>query len=255
MDEQWMQRIVANMNSPTAPLDETSFPTVEDEYGRTIDPTATIEFSPLDSRPDGSSIFSVPGGPSHTRNTTVQDLLEYFYAAGLRGRVTIAGGPGPHARAKGERVEKAKQYPTTDCQICEAILALEEKAKGFSLLEFRHAGLAGCSTCSTISKGVEHFAGLIVGQFEAWETFIMQEAIGDSQLLGETSTIDVSVYRDARLATSFKLLARGGQPACPWQTLILMHYRFDSRTNSLGHGYVLALDGRVCNGLAQNLHP
>jgi hypothetical protein len=209
-----MQRFGALINSPTAPRDETSFPTAEDEYGCTMDPTTVTGFGQMDSRPDETSIFSAPGGPSHIRNFTVQDTLETLYAAGLRGRVTfIIVGSNPPAKAKGERAEKAKQYPPTDCQVCKAVLALEEKSKGFSLLEFRHAGLAGCSTCSAINKGVEHFANLIVKQFEACETFVRQEAIDDSQLLGETSTIGVSVYRDTHLTTSFKLLARGGQPA------------------------------------------
>lgn len=121
-----------------------------------------------------------------------------LYKLGFRGQAIFSTQAGPHplARSKTERISRAKKYPITECKICTALIAGEEKMNGYRLLELKHAGLFGCSTCFVLYRGITSFARKLGLKYEDWESEVGQETLKDSKLLSESTSIQVSFSLD-----------------------------------------------------------
>ena len=140
----------------------------------------------------------------------MHQYLEELFAAGFRGRMVFDNlGPHPQAQDYLERAAEARLHPPTDCQICAAILGMQEKLGGFSLLEFRHAGLAGCDACSALYRSVDHFARLLVGEYEPCDTLVTQKSTQDCRLLEEANNTVVEVHADGQESCTFSLMVEG----------------------------------------------
>ena len=192
-----MQRQMQEATSqPIPPLDDTSFPVMVWPDGRPVDPDYVFQRTRGGQEVGPDSIFSVPGADQDgvVHGESVQSMLESLYAAGFRGRATFLS-QGPHPRAQeASAVSKAELYPPNECNICTAGVKLMDRQEGYTLLELRHAGMAGCSTCSALYQSVTHYANLLGGEYEAWETKVTQKSIEDSLLLSESDEISVRFY-------------------------------------------------------------
>ena len=181
-----------------------SHPRPIDPDGNLVDPRTELHLrARRPGEPVRDSIFAVPRdykSNERIERLTVQGMLDMIENAGLYDMcdvTTIFDLRGPHPNSL------PKQFPPTDCKICSAINALQEREKGYSMLELRHAGLFGCKTCATLYRGLEHFANMFLGLYDIWETSVVQRTIGNSGLLAEAHEISVT-FRGS--SESFKTL-------------------------------------------------
>jgi hypothetical protein len=103
----------------------------------------------------------------------------------------------------------ANKYPRTDCKICSALILGEEKMKGYTMLELRHAGIFGCPCCSVLYRGITYFATNLAIAYEDWESDVNQKTLKDSKLLSESTSITVGFSKDDQRTASLELTCDG----------------------------------------------